>query len=174
MRANLPSSCPKRHDLSLIDRPKPREASNGDFIMGDNIDCRVCGVAINVYQNYYTCLDVCDFDVHEGCYGGSSQRQVEVEDAPQYIEANMICPNNHSLDKRAAGFSKQVKNLIDANIVDSNSIQVYFCSACDANVITFSSDEFYTCSQLCDIFICTSCAECTNGHTLKSATNIPN
>ena len=71
IKANLPSSCPKRHDLSMIDRPKPREQANGDFSMGENLTCNVCGESIDCYQNYYTCLDVCDFDVHVGCYGGN-------------------------------------------------------------------------------------------------------
>ena len=94
-------------------------------------------------------------------------------EAPQYSEGNMCCQNSHSLDKRNAGFSKQFVNIIDKSIANSNMIQVYFCSACDNNVITFASDEFYTCSELCDIFICKSCAECSNGHTLKFAKNNP-
>ena len=55
----------------MLDRPKPREMANGDFSMGDNISCKVCGESIDCYQNYYTCLDVCDFDVHVECYGGN-------------------------------------------------------------------------------------------------------
>ena len=141
--------------------PKPRESSDGDFNMGEDISCKVCSGKIIIAEGYFTCMDICDFDVHKNCYGGKT-----------YEELDLNCPYNHPMPKREPGFTKRLK-AIQGQDVQESALQVQFCNACDSNVITFSENPFYTCSQVCDIFVCTSCAECINGHPLKWAKNMP-
>ena len=59
--------------------------------------------------------------------------------------------------------------------VDSSEqeTQVQFCNSCDTKVIVFASQAFYTCDAICDVFICLQCAECSNGHELRVAKNVP-
>ena len=84
-----PVKCTNEHTMHLMTQPKPREASNGDFLMGEQISCKVCSQPINVYEGFYSCMDVCDFDVHPKCYGGQA-----------YQEKEMTCPYNHAISKR--------------------------------------------------------------------------
>ena len=80
----------------------------------------------------------------------------------------MKCPWDHDLEKREPGFTKKVKALRDEDAKDL-AADVQFCSACDSSIIEFAKNAFYTCSEICDVFICLACAECSNGHQFKIA-----
>ena len=46
-------------------------AHGDDFLLGESISCYSCGQRINIAEGYYTCHDICDFDLHPACYGGA-------------------------------------------------------------------------------------------------------
>lgn len=66
-------------------------------MMGEDITCKVCKLAIEISEGYFTCMDICDFDVHKQCYGGK-----------QYKETDLACPYGHAMPKREPGFMKRV------------------------------------------------------------------
>ena len=59
--------CTNNHPLTLMRNAKPREAEDGDFKMGEDISCSQCFAKIKIELGYYSCQDVCDFDVHQTC-----------------------------------------------------------------------------------------------------------
>ena len=60
-----PEKCDKGHSMNQTTNAKPRECSNGDFNMGEDINCQVCKLKITLSEGYFTCMDACDFDVHK-------------------------------------------------------------------------------------------------------------
>lgn len=80
---------------------KPRaSATDGDFTLGENLFCNLCKESITIADGYYTCLDVCDYDVHRGCFGGMTE----------YSEQEIWCSQKHSLLKRQPGYKKLLEN----------------------------------------------------------------
>jgi len=71
-------------------------------------------------------MDVCDYDVHNGCYGGMNG----------YEELDLACKKRHKLVKRKQGFEKMVtiNNIAESSV----NLAVWFCDACDSNAIFFA------------------------------------
>ena len=76
------------------------------------------------------------------------------------------------MPKREPGFTKRLRAVRGEEIKES-ALHVQFCNACDSTVIQFDQNAFYTCSAVCDVFVCTNCAECSNGHSFKMVKNVP-
>lgn len=112
-----PSECINSHPLTLMHNAKPREVEDGDFKMGEDISCSQCSAKINIEQGYYSCQDVCDFDVHQTCCALDDQLQENTFEHPDVSipcpDVDMKCPWDHDLEKREPGFTKRVKALRD-------------------------------------------------------------
>ena len=100
--------------------PKPRIEGDEDFNMGENISCNICSTKIIIAEGYYTCLDMCDYDVCKKCFEGKEE----------YQENEMKCPYDHPVKKRQAGFTKKLKAMQDEDAQES-AMAVQFCNSCD-------------------------------------------
>ena len=107
-----PEKCDKGHSMSHTTLAKPRECSDGDFNMGEDITCKVCKGPIVLSEGYFTCMDACDFDLHKQCYGGA-----------QFEEQDLNCPYGHPMLKRIPGFTKRLK-AVRGEEVQQSQLQV--------------------------------------------------
>ena len=62
--SDKPEKCSNQHTMHLVYNPKMREKAGGDFDSGEEIKCKFCKENIVISDGYFTCMDVCDFDVH--------------------------------------------------------------------------------------------------------------
>ena len=122
--------------------------SNGnDFFMGKNLRCDACGDPIeNLSAGYYTCEDMCNFDVHLECY-----------EKPKMLP--LLCRGGGPLTRREPGFTKMTKVRDSNRNHEETHVEFQFCNSCD-QLIDFKTQQFYTCDSKCDVFICLNCAQC--------------
>ena len=72
VQVQKPSKCDSGHTMHSMSSTKPRMGPNEDFLMGEDISCKACREKIVIADGYYSCYDICDFDVHSHCYGGEN------------------------------------------------------------------------------------------------------
>jgi len=89
-----PTKCESGHSLNLVFQAKPREVKDGNFASGEDIVCNVCFQKIVLDEGYFTCMDVCDYDVHKSCCGGITGDE----------DLDLVCKKRHKLVKRKPGF----------------------------------------------------------------------
>ena len=73
---------------------KHREVEDGNFASGEKIVCNVCYKKIVLDEGYFTCMDVCDYDVHKDCCGVITGEE----------DLDLVCKKLHKLVKRKPGF----------------------------------------------------------------------